>query len=503
MSRPRRSPYWLLIAFAALLAAPPWVTTALVVASVALTAARTIRFLTGRRRKPERPQDAIVLGTERDGSEVWITERELSAHGLILGASGAGKTTTLLTILTEQIRRGRPVLVIDMKGSPELARRLAEAAVAAGRPFKLWSPDGPNHWNPLQYGNATELKDKLISTERFTEPHYQRAAERYVQNVLQVLEQAHPDRAPTLEEVVGLMDPYRLPTALRGLPRPFTDRVQDYLAGLTPDQLSAIRGLQTRLAIVTESHTGPYLSPPAGATPVAGGEPVASGEPVDVREALAGRDVVLFSLNASTYGQLAVQLGTLAVEDVICATGHRLAERAEGRQQELGIVAIDESSVLGDHLVALFARGREGGIGALAATQEMADFDRTARGLRDQVLGNTAVKLAHRQEVPASAQVIAQMAGTEKAWEETEQFGGSRLTGYPSNRGTRREVEQFVVHPNEIKSLPTGDAVLISRLRGGRARTVRVNPPPRPSGSVKPSPQRRSSPPRADGPELG
>ena len=35
-----------------------------------------------------------------------ITERELSAHGLVLGASGAGKTTTLLTILTEQIRQG-------------------------------------------------------------------------------------------------------------------------------------------------------------------------------------------------------------------------------------------------------------------------------------------------------------------------------------------------------------------------------------------------------------
>ena len=41
----------------------------------------------------------------------------------------------------------------------------------------------------------TELKDKLIATERFTEPHYQRAAERYVQTVLQVLARAHPGPA--------------------------------------------------------------------------------------------------------------------------------------------------------------------------------------------------------------------------------------------------------------------------------------------------------------------
>ncbi len=73
-----------------------------------------------------------------------------------------------------------------MKGSPAFARALAEAAAAAGRAVRVWTLDGGAHWNPLAHGNATELKDKLIATERFTEPHYQRAAERYVQTVLQV-----------------------------------------------------------------------------------------------------------------------------------------------------------------------------------------------------------------------------------------------------------------------------------------------------------------------------
>src|SRR5205085_12456755 len=150
-------------------------------------------------------------------------ERELASHGLILGASGAGKTTTLLTILTQLIERGRPVVAIDMKGSPSFARALEHAATAAGRPFRVWSPDGPNRWNPLQHGNATELKDKLIGAERFTEPHYKRAAERYVLNALQVLEQLHPDRAPTLGDVVELMDPRRLAARLRSVPRPLAE----------------------------------------------------------------------------------------------------------------------------------------------------------------------------------------------------------------------------------------------------------------------------------------
>ena len=111
------------------------------------------------------------------------------------------------------------------------------------------------------------------------------------------------------------------------------------------------------------------------------------------------------------------------------------------------------------------------------ATQELADLDRAAAGLRDHVLGITAVKIAHRQDVPRSALTIAQMAGTEHVWEETRQIGGPRPGG---SRGTRRQVEQFIVHPNEIKSLRTGEAVVISKIRRARPRTVRITPPPPP-----------------------
>jgi hypothetical protein len=485
MSTRRWPRYWLLAAFVAFLAAPPWATTALIAASIAMTVLQAVAWVARRTgRGPAMPEHAVELGADKSGRRVAITERELSGHGLVLGASGAGKTTTLLTILSEQIRQGRPVIAIDMKGSPDFARRLAAAAAAAGRPFRMWTPDGPAHWNPLQHGNATELKDKLISTERFTEPHYQRAAERYVQTVLQVLESSHPQRPPTLDEVVRLMDPRRLPPALRGLPRPLTDRVQDYLSGLTPDQHSAVRGLQSRLAIITESHTGRFLAPPAGDQ--------AAGL-LDVRRALAGEEVVLFSLNSSRYGQLAGQLGTLAVQDLISATGSRLEQPTAGGRPPQATIAIDEFSGIGsDHVIALFARGREAGVAVLVATQEMADLDRAGRGVRDQVLGNTAFKLALRQDVPESARTIAQMAGTETRWEETRQIGGSIFTGHPG-RGTRREAEQFVVHPNEIKSLGTGEAVLISKLRGGKARTVRLKPPgrERPVAGGRPPEHRR------------
>jgi type IV secretory pathway TraG/TraD family ATPase VirD4 len=223
-------------------------------------------------------------------------------------------------------------------------------------------------------------------------------------------------------------------------------------------------------------------------------------ESIDLSAALEGREVVMFSLNSSRYGQFAAQLGTLAVQDLICAMGNRLEQIRQGRELDQATIAIDEfPGIGGAHVVALFARGREAGVSGILATQEMADLDRAGRGVRDQVLGNTAVKLILRQDVPESADLVAQIAGTEKVWEETRQIGGTIFGGFPAG-GTRREAEQFVVHPNEIKSLRTGDALLISKLRGERARTIRVTPPPRSPSPRSPSAGRDRD---RGGPALG
>jgi conjugal transfer pilus assembly protein TraD len=467
--RPPRRPYWLLFVLAGLLLAPPaWAVAALIGVAITATVASAVRDARHRRAVAGGAAargEALALGRDAQGRTVEIADRQLSAHGLIVGASGAGKSTTLLTLLTDQIRRGRPVVAIDMKGSPAFAQELARAAAQAGRPFRLWTLDGPTRWNPLAHGNATELKDKLIATERFTEPHYQRAAERYVQTVLQVLGEARPQAAIELDEVVRLMEPARLSAMLRELPRGRAEQVHDYLAGMTPDQLSAVRGLGTRLAILSESHTGRFLSS-EGDLP-----------PIDLRRALEGDEVVLFGLNSSTYGKLAAQVGTLAIQDLVAAAGHRL-----GNPGQRAMIGIDEFSALdADHVVNLFARGREAGFTVFLATQELADLDRAARGLRAQVVGNTAIKFVHRQDVPASAHAVAEMIGTEKRWDVTHSLGGF---GRRSGGGSMRLVEQFVIHPNQIMSLRTGQAVVITKLPFADVRIVQVRAPDRGGAAV-------------------
>jgi hypothetical protein len=249
---------------------------------------------------------------------------------------------------------------------------------------------------------------------------------------------------------------------LRNVPRPLAERVQDYLVALGSDQLSAVRGLETRLAIIAESHTGAYLEPGRSGT-------------IDLRASMGDREVVLFSLNSSRYGKLAAQVGALVVQDLTSAMGSRLEQGAA----DPALIVIDELSALGaEHVLSLVARGREAGIPVIAATQELADLERSARGLADQLLGIPGIKIAHRQDVPSSARTIAEIAGTERVWEQTFQTGRrALLPDRDTGRGTRRQVERYRVDPDTIKTLPTGHAVLITKVPTSSVQTVHVQRP--------------------------
>ena len=62
-------------------------------------------------------------------------------------------------------------------------------------------------------------------------------------------------------------------------------------------------------------------------------------------------------------------------------------------------------------------------------------------------------------------------------WEETRHVRGLLNPGN-GPRASRRQVERFLVHPNEIKTLPVGHAVALTKLPTSEVRRVRVPPAP-------------------------
>ena len=118
---------------------------------------------------------------------------------------------------------------------------------------------------------------------------------------------------------------------------------------------------------------------------------------------------------------------------------------------------IDEfSAVAAGQVNRLFGRALSAGISLILGTQELADLKSTSQeALREQVLANLSTLIAHRQNVPESAELIAAVVGTKAVWVSTQQTEGGLATG-PSGTGSRRRGYEFQIHPSRIKRLGIG-----------------------------------------------
>ncbi len=132
---------------------------------------------------------------------------------------------------------------------------------------------------------------------------------------------------------------------------------------------------------------------------------------------------------------------------------------------------IDEfSAVAADHVARLFGRARSAGVSLILGTQELADLKAAGDGaLREQTLGNVETVIAHRQNVPESAELIAAMAGTRPAWITTQQTEEGLIGTGPSGRGTRRRGYEFEIHPSQHQAATHGH-------RGGHHARQRSGP---------------------------
>lgn len=357
---------------------------------------------------------------------------------------------TIALILGRMIDAGRGAVLVDPKGDDLLRGEARAAALRAGRPFIEWTPTGPTIYNPYAHGGDSEIVDKVLAAESFSEPHYLRQAQRYLGHAVRALIAA--GETPSPARLLELMDPRALEVLARRLPDEARSRsIWRYLDDLDPRQRAGLSGTRDRLAIIAESDIGRWLDPAAAVD----GTPV-----LDLLEAIRWRAVVYFRLDADRRPLIARMLAAAIVQDLLTVA-------AELQSDPLPtVVAIDEfSAIAADGVARLFGRGRSAGISLLLATQELADLDAGQRSpsaggspaLLEQVLGNVGAVVAHRQGVPRSAELIAAIGGSRGGWLTTQAVDGNAAT----TRGTRSRGREQLLDPDEIKTLPTGTAAVI------------------------------------------
>ena len=170
----------------------------------------------------------------------------------------------------------------------------------------------------------------------------------------------------------------------------------------------------------------------------------------------------MFSLNSSTYGKLAAQIGTLAVQDLVAASGDRLIEprpwplARPGDDRDRRVLGARERS----RGRAARARTRVGHAACSSPRRSSPTSTGPRPGCAIRCSASPRSRSPTARTCPSSAQTIAQMAGTEKVWEETRQIGGGLLGG--SGSGSRHAPAGRAVHRPSERDQGAADR------RGGR-----------------------------------
>jgi conjugal transfer pilus assembly protein TraD len=398
----------------------------------------------------------LVIGRDESGRQVSIPFGGLDGgtHTLVLGATGSGKTVTQSWMAVQAIERGMGAVVVDPKGDRGMRDRIRQAARAVGRPFIEWTPLGPSVYNPYARGSETEIADKVLAGERFTEPHYLRQAQRHLGHVVRALRRAGLE--VSLQSIVTHLDADALEHLVRQLPQAEAQATYAYLDSRTARQQSDLAGVRDRLAILTESDVGPWLDPQTVA-----------GERFDVLQAVSARAVVYFNLESDSRPLLTQMLGAAIVQDL-----QTTVAALQGRPTPT-LVVIDEFSALAaEQVVRLFGRARSAGFSLALGAQELSDMRLPARdGVLEQVMGNLSALIAHRQVVPDSAALVASLAGTKGAWRTSRHSAGGI---------TRTRIRQGVLDPTVVMGLGQGRAAVIVLAGAASVRITRIFSPKQP-----------------------
>jgi len=401
--------------------------------------------------KLQHPENGTALGVDTDGKAVILTDEELNGHCLVLGATGAGKTTTLMNFVESVLMRKIPLILVDGKGEREFADKVRKLALKCGRKFYLFTmaDDGSSmHYNPLRHGNFTELKDKLISITEWTEPHYKLMAERYLQSAVRVLMLANENI--DLVNVSEKVEPEKLEIAVKRLPENISSRTYSIIDESEKD----IGGLINRLAVFSESEIGYLL------------EDTQDNNTIDLIGAIEENAVVFFSLDSLRFSEYSRLLGKLIVIDL-----KTTAARMFGEGKKIYSIFDEFGVFAGPQVTNFINKSRGAGFHVILSTQELADLRIDGKTeLMEQILGNTNVKIIHRQDVPASAELLSSLIGTEDDMTVTYQVNNVGTTGM----GTIKEERSFIVHPDEIKRLEVGQTFILKKFPVFEIKKVRI-----------------------------
>lgn len=417
----------------------------------------------------------ITVGSEKGqpNKQVKVTQDALNHHIHIVGASGFGKSVLLSHIVKNRIESGSGLLFVDLKADFETIRQVVSVAKGAGRLkdlaiFSCGNPEFSSHYNVVASGTANQLKDRIMGALNWSEEYYKNEAQSFLLKTLKGL--------VWLKEMKGR--PFDLGTILRCADDPMElsklsadvpdsqRELKDQLEGLAAwldkaENRKALQGLRSQLESLLLSDFGHLLK--------------ASGSGIDLFEAVRGRKIVYILLDSRTYGESSRALGKLILQDLKAASARIDNEIPRDKRTPFAVVVDEFSDLATEDFIGFLDRARSSKIGVVVAHQEIADLSRISPEFTRRLMNSTSTLFAFLQKLPDSSELIAGITGTKKSKEVTEQAKSTWLFGdEKTGMKTIRDVDEYVIHPNVIRSLSVGECVCVQKYPSSKAAQVKV-----------------------------
>jgi len=403
-----------------------------------------------------------------------LTEAELNHHVHIVGASGFGKTVFLSHIVKDRIEQGKGVLFLDLKGDIDTIEKYMDYARRVGREkdvqvLSLSDQKISSNYNLVSTGTATQLRDKIMNCLNWSEEYYKNQSASFLLKLLIGLSWLRDNKQQDFSLATVLaaaIHPEKVEEICLQIPESetFEKEVIESCYQFIKENgnYNSIQGLRTQLESLVLSDFGGLLKE--------------NDDGIDLFKTVTEGKIIFIFLDTRRYSDTAKSVGRFILQDLKMVSARIDAEIPKTNRKPFVCIIDEFADLAQEDFIGFLDRARSSKMSIVVAHQEICDLLRISPEFAGRLMGNTSTLYAFLQKRPESAEIISKMAGTKKAWKETVRSSKLGWFDMPTGEKSLREVEEFFIHPNIIKSLGVGECVVVKKYPRARSHRVRIFP---------------------------
>jgi type IV secretory pathway TraG/TraD family ATPase VirD4 len=403
--------------------------------------------------------DGTFIG--KNGSRNVYTP-DNAKHIFICGTTGSGKTVVLANYIKRAVDQNYPLLLVDGKGDIgggsmlDIVRRLNPPNRKL-YVINLTAPESSDLYNPFIDTTPTVAKDMLVNLTNWNEEYYKLNTERYLQRVVFLMRASNISMS--LKNIVRYMSVKRFMDLSAELLKSGAIEKDDHADNLEIANTSGkvSENSIARFSLIAESEFGHIFAE----------------QGIDIYTATAERATILFILNPLIFPEISPLLGRLILIDCKKA----VSKLFSGNLERLFFIFDEINVYASEVLINLVNKSRSANVTCILATQSLSDLSSAKDDdFAQQVIENCNNFIVMRQNSAINSEALASVLGTRNTMEVTYQMKAEGGATVDTGLGSARLVREFLYHPDEIKSLKTGQAFFLSRDSGQHSK-VQIHKP--------------------------